>query len=83
MHGFPQAIKDLEPTKGIRTTFGSPLFKDFVPKEDAIFVERLKRAGSIILGKTNVPEWGLGSQTYNPRVRHYAQRLRSIEDIRR
>jgi amidase len=65
MHGFPQAIKDLELTKGIRTTFGSPLFKDFVPKTDAIFVERLKRAGSIIIGKTNVPEWGLGSQTYN------------------
>ena len=65
MHGFPQAIKDLELTKGIRTTFGSPLFKDFVPKTDAIFVERMKRAGSIIIGKTNVPEWGLGSQTYN------------------
>ena len=65
MHGFPQAIKDLEPTKGIRTTFGSPLFKDFVPKEDAIVVERMKRAGSIIIGKTNVPEFGLGSQTYN------------------
>lgn len=65
MHGFPQAIKDLEPTIGIRTTFGSALFKDFVPKEDAIVVERMKRAGSIIIGKTNVPEWGLGSQTYN------------------
>ena len=65
MHGFPQAIKDLEPTKGIRTTFGSPLFKDFVPKEDAIFVERMKLAGSIVIGKTNVPEFGLGSQTYN------------------
>ena len=65
MHGFPLAIKDLEPTKGIRTTLGSPLFKDFVPKTDAIFVERMKRAGSIIIGKTNVPEWGLGSQTYN------------------
>ncbi len=65
MHGFPQAIKDLEPTKGIRTTLGSPLFKDFVPKTDSIVVERMKRAGSIIVGKTNVPEFGLGSQTYN------------------
>ncbi len=65
MHGFPQAIKDLEPTKGIRTTLGSPLFKDFVPKADSIIVERMKLAGSIIIGKTNVPEFGLGSQTYN------------------
>jgi amidase len=65
MHGFPQAIKDLEPTKGIRTTLGSPLFKNFVPKTDSIVVERMKAAGSIILGKTNVPEFGLGSHTYN------------------
>jgi amidase len=65
MHGFPQAIKDLEPTKGIRTTLGSPLFKNFVPKTDSIVVERMKAAGSIIIGKTNVPEFGLGSQTYN------------------
>jgi amidase len=66
MHGFPHAIKDLEPTAGIRTTMGSPLFKDFVPHSDSILVERIKRAGSIIIGKTNVPEFGLGSQTYNP-----------------
>jgi amidase len=65
MHGFPQAIKDLEPTKGIRTTLGSPLFKNFVPKTDSIVVERMKAAGSIIIGKTNVPEFGLGSHTYN------------------
>ena len=65
MHGFPQAIKDLEATKGIRTTQGSLLFKDFVPETDAIFVDRLKKAGSIIIGKTNTPEFGLGSQTYN------------------
>jgi amidase len=65
MHGFPQAIKDLEPTKGIRTTMGSPLFRDFLPIADSILVERIKLAGAIIIGKTNVPEFGLGSQTYN------------------
>jgi amidase len=66
LHGFPQAIKDLANTKGIRTTQGSPILADFVPNEDAIFVERIKRAGGIIIGKTNTPEFGLGSQTYNP-----------------
>ena len=65
MHGFPLAIKDLEPTKGIRTTLGSPLFNDFVPKTDSIVVERMKLAGGIVIGKTNVPEFGLGSNTYN------------------
>ena len=66
MHGFPHAVKDLETTAGIRTTLGSPLFKNFVPKTDTILVERMRRAGAIIIGKTNVPEFGLGSQTYNP-----------------
>src|SRR5271167_2906868 len=66
MHGFPHAIKDLEPTRGIRTTMGSPLLKNFVPAADSILVERVKRAGAIIIGKTNTPEFGLGSQTYNP-----------------
>jgi amidase len=65
MHGFPQAIKDLTATKGIRTTQGSRIFKDFVPAADAIMVERMKRAGAIIIGKTNTPEFGLGSNTYN------------------
>jgi len=65
MHGFPQAIKDLAFTRGIRTTFGSPLLADFEPAEDAIVVERAKAAGAIVIGKTNVPEFGLGSQTYN------------------
>jgi amidase len=65
MHGFPQAIKDLTATKGIRTTQGSRIFKDFVPAVDAIVVERIKRAGGIIIGKTNTPEFGLGSNTYN------------------
>src|SRR5829696_6892579 len=65
MHGVPQAVKDLTATKGIRTTQGSPIFKDFVPAADAIVVERVKRAGAIIIGKTNTPEFGLGSNTYN------------------
>ena len=64
MHGFPHAVKDLAATKGIRTTWGSPLL-DTVPQQDAIFVERLRKAGAVIIGKTNVPEFGLGSQTYN------------------
>jgi len=66
LHGFPIAIKDLETTAGIRTTLGSPLFKDFVPRTDSIVVERMKRAGGIVIGKTNVPEFGLGSHTFNP-----------------
>ncbi len=66
MHGFPHAVKDLEPTRGIRTTMGSPLFKNSVPAADSILVERIRSAGAIIIGKTNVPEFGLGSQTYNP-----------------
>jgi len=66
MHGLPHAVKDLAPTRGIRTTWGSPIFADFIPEADAIFVERLRRAGAILIGKTNVPEFGLGSQTYNP-----------------
>lgn len=64
MHGFPHAVKDLAPTKGIRTTWGSPLL-DTVPEQDAIFVERLKQNGVIVIGKTNVPEFGFGSQCYN------------------
>lgn len=66
LHGLPVGVKDLHPTKGIRTTHGSPLFKDDVPKEDCLVVEREKKAGAIVIGKTNVPEWGLGSQTFNP-----------------
>jgi amidase len=66
MHGFPHAVKDLEPTRGIRTTKGSLLLKNFFPREDSIMVERIRSAGGIIIGKTNVPEFGLGSQTYNP-----------------
>ena len=65
LHGLPIAHKDLFPTRGIRTTFGSPIFKDFVPAEDALIVERLKKAGAITIGKTNTPEFGAGAQTYN------------------
>jgi amidase len=65
LFGLPIAIKDLALTKGIRTTFGSPIYEDFVPDEDALFVERLKNAGAIVIGKTNVPEFGAGSHTYN------------------
>jgi amidase len=66
LHGVPVGVKDLEPTKGIRTTYGSPLHRDDIPDSDCLVVEREKRAGAIIVGKTNVPEWGLGSQTFNP-----------------
>jgi amidase len=65
LHGLPVAHKDLVLTKGIRTTLGSPIFKDFVPQEDALIVERLKQAGAITIGKTNTPEFGAGSQTFN------------------
>ena len=64
--GMPIAIKDLSNTRGLRTTMGSPIFRDFVPDEDAWFVKRLRDAGAVILGKTNVPEFGAGSQTFNP-----------------
>ncbi|NOT56323.1 MAG: amidase [Deltaproteobacteria bacterium] len=66
LHGLPIAHKDLVLTKGIRTTFGSPIFRDFVPEQDEIIVERLRGAGAITIGKTNTPEFGAGSQTFNP-----------------
>jgi amidase len=66
LHGLPVGVKDLHPTKGIRTTFGSPLHKDDVPSFDCLVVEREKNAGAVVIGKTNVPEWGFGSQTFNP-----------------
>ncbi|TIV55579.1 MAG: amidase, partial [Mesorhizobium sp.] len=66
LFGLPIAIKDLALTKGLRTTFGSPIFADFIPDTDDFFVERIRKAGAIIIGKTNVPEFGLGSNTYNP-----------------
>lgn len=66
LHGLPIACKDLTLTRGIRTTFGSPIYRDFVPDQDDLYVERLKAAGAIIIGKTNTPEFGAGSQTFNP-----------------
>jgi amidase len=66
LHGLPHAVKDLSATAGIRTTQGSPLFRDTVPEVDAIHVARLKQAGAILIGKTNVPEFGLGSHSTNP-----------------
>ncbi len=66
LHGLPVAHKDLQPTKGIRTTFGSPIFANFVPSEDSLLVDRIRGAGAICVGKTNTPEFGAGSQTFNP-----------------
>jgi len=66
LHGFPHAVKDLQAVKGIRSTSGSPILKDFVPTRDSLVVERMRAAGAIFIGKTNVPEFGLGSHTYNP-----------------
>ena len=63
--GLPVAHKDLVPTRGVRTTFGSRIYRDFVPDADAILVERLREAGAIMIGKTNTPEFGAGSQTFN------------------
>ncbi len=65
MHGFPMAIKDMAATAGIRSTSGSPLLADHLPSEDGIMVARMKAAGGIVIGKTNTPEFGLGSHTYN------------------
>ena len=65
LHGLPVAHKDLTWTKGIRTTFGCRAFEHFVPDEDALIVERLRSAGAITIGKTNTPELGAGSQTFN------------------
>ena len=66
LHGLPIAVKDLAETAGIRTTFGSPIFASFVPSFDAPHVARLKQAGAVVIGKTNTPEFGAGSQTFNP-----------------
>ena len=83
LHGLPVAHKDLMETRGIRTTFGSPLYKDYIPTEDDMVVERMRRAGAITIGKTNTPEFGAGSQTFNTGLRRDAQSLRPDEDLRR
>ena len=66
LHGLPIAIKDLVATAGIRTTAGSPIFAHAVPVEDDLLAERVRAAGALLLGKTNTPEFGAGSQTFNP-----------------
>ena len=65
MHGMPQAIKDLSNTAGIATVMGSALMREFVPSEDGLMAQRMKAAGCIVIGKTNVPEFGLGSHSFN------------------
>jgi amidase len=65
LHGLPIAVKDLAETAGIRTTYGSPVFASYVPSFDAPHVARLKQAGAVVIGKTNTPEFGAGSQTFN------------------
>jgi amidase len=65
LHGFPFAVKDLSPVKGMPMAMGSRILADFVPPADGIMAERLRSAGAIFIGKTNVPEFGLGSHTYN------------------
>jgi amidase len=66
LHGLPIAHKDLQETAGMRTTFGSPIYADNVPARDTLTIERLKQGGALTIGKTNVPEFGAGSQTFNP-----------------
>ena len=66
LHGIPMAVKDLCATKGLRTTWGSPLFADFMPKSDDLLAARMRGAGAIFIGKSNTPEWGHGSHSFNP-----------------
>ncbi len=65
LHGLPLGVKDLEDVAGLRTTYGSPLFRDHVPVQDERIVQATRRAGAIVLGKTNTPEWGAGANTRN------------------
>ncbi len=66
LHGMPLAVKDLQAVAGVRSTWGSPIFAGFVPQADEMLARRLRAAGAILIGKTNVPEFGLGSHTFNP-----------------
>jgi len=66
LHGLPHAFKDTHEVAGWRTTFGSPLRADYVPKRDDLVAERIRAAGVVTIGKTNVPEWAAGSHTFNP-----------------
>jgi amidase len=65
LHGLPIAFKDIEPAVGFPFTLGSPIFRNNMPKADSVVVERLRNAGALPIGKTNVPEFGMGSHTYN------------------
>lgn len=65
LHGLPFAFKDTHAVAGWRTTYGSPLFRDHVPEQDELLVERVRRAGVVVVGKTNVPEFAAGSHTFN------------------
>ncbi len=65
LFGLPLGIKDVTPTAGLRTTYGCKLYADHIPNEDALIVQRLKRAGAIIIGKTNTPEFAAGGHTWN------------------
>ena len=65
LHGLPVAVKELAAVRGIRTTWGSPIYRDHIPTEDHIVVARMREAGAIFIGKTNTPEWGLGSHSFN------------------
>ena len=66
LHGLPLGVKDLEPTAGLLSTFGSPNYRDHMPSEDIELVARLRRAGAVVVGKTNVPEMGAGANSRNP-----------------
>jgi amidase len=66
LHGLPTGIKDLHETAGLLTTYGSPLHRDFVPKQDAAMVANVRKAGAVIVAKTNVPEFGAGANSRNP-----------------
>jgi amidase len=66
LHGLPIAHKDLFCTKGMRTTFGSPIYREHIPQHNELHIARLQQAGAISIGKTNTPEFGAGSQTFNP-----------------
>jgi amidase len=66
LHGLPHAFKDTHEVGGWRTTFGSPLRADYVPRRDELIAERIRGAGAVVIGKTNVPEWAAGSHTFNP-----------------
>src|SRR5262245_17253554 len=65
LHGLPWAFKDLEAAVGFPLTLGSPIFRNFMPTEDTVLVERVRAGGALVIGKTNVPEFGMGSHTYN------------------